>query len=250
MKDKEKKFTIETWLPLFPGFYNTYFSYWDEDNLFYDIFDNPDIIDLKYKDWLYDNIWDYLDYKEIEKKVALFCIEAINFQLMKTTFKFKFEYQNIYSPREYNFSNGSINVTLEISEKNIHKIIKTLEKNLKKFSSFLNERYSSYDGFISFHSTDYKEWIEDLKEYQNMDTHKIGSILEFILYKKKYTIKDLELEFFEEYFDIIVEDEKLISAFNKEFKTNINKMSDIETILNTKWVLEKELSHIVPMSFL
>lgn len=149
---------IESVLPVFPGFYGTLFEA-DEEPYIEDGFTFDD-----YK-------WDY---EEFRRRTALACIQFVEQELKSLQFDVKIEYQGIYSPREYNFSNDSINV--EYSVKSLRQFREYIGNNITAFQEYLDERFTTRDGFISFHSTSVEDWLKNIS-----NPTKFYSVLDFIL---------------------------------------------------------------------
>ena len=161
--------TIETYLPVFPGFYNTFFEC-----------DESDVIDSYNQEndtnFDYDNFeWDYSEYYD---QIARNCCDAIETLLKKNNIVQSIKFQNIVSPLYYNYSNDGINVEVEI---NIENLILFIAQNKEEFDTYIKENYSSRDGFISFHSNDGNEWLKSLvyDDFKKPE-HCFGALLEFI----------------------------------------------------------------------
>lgn len=92
---------------------------------------------------------------------------------------FAIEFQQVRSPKEYNFKNDSADVEILPNIDNIQSFI---YKNKESFVKYLKSRYTSYDGFISFYENDFESWEQDTKKFTdfNIDNHRLGSILDFI----------------------------------------------------------------------
>jgi len=88
------------------------------------------------------------------------------------------KFEEVRSPKEYNFNNDSINCTWEVNQKNINKIKLTIKENQSSFESYLKEKYTSYSGFMSHYSSDIKDW-QDWEDILN-DKHRFSSILEWL----------------------------------------------------------------------
>ena len=172
---------IETYLPLFPGFYGTIFEPYEDSEIEY-------INDLR-KDKGLDEIgwedceWDYKDYRE---RVAEYVVGFVEWELKQMGLKFT--YQSIQSPKFYNFSNDSINV--EVGVENMNKIIQYLNENEDEFRQHIKESYTSCDGFINHHSSSSDDWIDDLKSEVTL-SHKLGATLEFILINEGVTTMNM-----------------------------------------------------------
>lgn len=157
--------TIETYLPIFPGFYSTIFE--------------PDETD-----WLEENEvnWDDMDFdmKGYGDDIAKACCHTLCDELKEYVSKIKM--QSVSSPKEYNFYNDSINVEIHLSEKNITAIGNCIAENKEEFRQFLKDRYTPCSGFIPSHSNDTAVWHELTSGFRVFDSnpHHLGSILEFV----------------------------------------------------------------------
>ena len=177
--------TIETYLPIFNGFYGTLFETHGEDEEINDInqqreengFSEIDFSDCKF------------DYKEYEKRVAEKCTEVIEFELNEILkIRMNFEFQSVISPREYNFTNDSINIEVKIED--LNSIKDYLRENQENFGEYLRENYTSYDGFISSWSNNPAIWFSYLDKEDRME-HVLGSVMNFILINEGYEVIDL-----------------------------------------------------------
>lgn len=153
---------IGSYLPIFSGFYNTIFEA-QEDTVIEEPYEFDD----------YD-----FDYKEYNESVAKECVKVVGKWLKDFDIKVKFE--EVVSPKYYNYSNDSINVEYELGEDSMKKILDYLEENKEAFSEYIKKKYTSRDGFMSSYSNDSNEWISDLKDEKSLH-HKLGAVLEFIL---------------------------------------------------------------------
>tara|TARA_Y100001937_G_C7014084_1_gene282336 strand:+ start:21 stop:629 length:609 start_codon:yes stop_codon:yes gene_type:complete len=172
---------IETFLPLFPGFYGTIFEPYEDSEIEHinDLRNDKGLDDIGYDDCE----WNYDDYNE---RVAERCVDFVEWELKEM--ELKFTYQGIQSPRFYNYSNDSINVEIEL--KDMDKIIQYLNENEDEFRQHIKERYTSCSGFISHYSNNSDDWIDDLKSEVTL-SHKLGAILEFILINEGVTTMNM-----------------------------------------------------------
>ena len=83
------------------------------------------------------------------------------------------KFESLQSPKYYNYESDSINVLIEPNKENISNYI---YENKEEFCKYLKENYTSCDGFISSYTNDPEEWLEGWHE----DSHKVGSVLQFI----------------------------------------------------------------------
>jgi len=179
------KTTFKTFAPLFPGFYNTIFEQDGED---YEIEEinrirtekNLPKIDFD------DCEFNYKEYQENVSEDVCYAIASFLQDILSTEVNIKKE--ALISPKYYNFSNDSINIEIEIDKK---LVIDYLEKNQDEFKEYIKNKYSSCSGFISSHSNDSNEWINDLKKESFDSSHKLGSMLDFILTNEDKTDLDL-----------------------------------------------------------
>ena len=185
----EGTITIGTWLPIFPGFYNTIF----EPNDDFIIEDIKEIEDRKEYELCIDRFWDtqvyHTAYKNYESEVCKYAVEYVERMLKSLDNVIEsIEFEEMRSPKEYNFYNDSINVKITFSEKNIDKIKSIINMNLAEWESYLKNCYTSYDGFFSSYSNDKDDWnIEDAIH----DAHKCGSILQFICNLNEWTEENM-----------------------------------------------------------
>lgn len=160
---------IKTYLPVFPGFYNTIFEH-DESN-------EIDYINQERKEKNLNPIeFDQIefDYQTQENNISIECCKFIESELSEFIRSIKFE--NLYSPKEYNFRNNSINCEIDIKVNEVKKYIKD---NFDLWTQYLKEKYTSYSGFISSYSNDANDYDWNLTKALKHQ-HQAGSILEFI----------------------------------------------------------------------
>ncbi len=192
---------IETWCPLFPGFYNTLYDL-DTDKVLEGYNENDDWHheERKEKGYSLDEEIEYddleIDNEGYEKALAKIFVEFVEKKLKP--YVVKINLQNVSSPKQYNYENDSINIEVEIDLEAIKKFFENKEV-LKSYSTFLKAIYTSCDGFISSYSNDVDVWLEDIKRLPDIENieHKMGSILEFILeYEKELVPSDDDLEIY------------------------------------------------------
>jgi hypothetical protein len=177
---------VKTYLPVFPGFYETIFNA-DEDNEIRQISDVREENNLK-TEVNYD-IFKF-DYDSYHNDISKKCCVCIKNELSNYVSNVVFE--QIISPKEYNFYNNSINVVISLSDDNINIIKKTIFNNIKEFQTYIENNFTSYDGFIPYYSNDVNEWLIEIDECLEHKT-KLGVILDFICEIEKidiYTMYD------------------------------------------------------------
>ena len=165
---------VQTFLPVFNGFYNT---------LFENILDNATDNAIEYHNETnetelnYDN-FDF-DFALIQNEICKDAISKVEEKLNEIGINCTINFETLVSPREYNFSNDSINI--EINFKKFSQVIEILEQNFDSFTQYIKDNYTSCSGFISSHSSYASDWMEDLRENPENEAHKVGAVLDFIL---------------------------------------------------------------------
>jgi len=168
---------FNTYLPVFQGFYGTIFEADNEESEIDDINQQRDEKGLK--PITYDECtWDYEDYN---LNVSKECTNAIESKLQEILGgKVIITFQELRSPKYYNFSNDAIDVEINLNKAAYETILQILADNKETFFNHIRERYTSCSGFFSSHSNDANEWIKSLKNKKDLE-HKLGAVLEFIL---------------------------------------------------------------------
>ena len=230
---------METFAPIFNGFYETVYSFnvdrYDiTDWLFGDdytenqkyLFD--ELIKRNYDAVVKENYNEYC--VDVAKAVCEFLTEKVT-EMLDT--KVEFEFQNIYSPKYYNYQTDSINVKLncdiDVFMKNLLKYIKN---HLDDFKEYIESNYTSYDGFCSFYSNNYEDWIKN--EYND---HEIGSLIEFAL-RENYDDIETEMMYY------VLENVYATSycELNKDFQVLIdNNELDLIFAENNRLINQKNL---------
>jgi len=191
--------TIKSYLPCFSGFYNTIFEY---DNEEFDIenYNEENGTDLSFDDFEFD-------YEDYSKRISKACVDQIEIYLQGDDFKIKLEFEQLKSPREYNFATDEIQVTYILGQREFTKFTDYLEDNIEAFKEYIKERYTSRSGFSSFYSNDANDWITDFKVATDDElSHTFGTLLEFYFDNEGYSDEDLsEAVSYENYcdFDIL-----------------------------------------------
>lgn len=187
---------VQTFLPVFNGFYNTLF-----ENLIDDATDNA--IERHNEDnnnsLNYDN-FDF-DFITLQNEICKDAVSKIEEKLNEIGINCTINFETLVSPREYNFSNDSINI--EINFKKFSQVIEILEQNFDSFTQYIKDNYTSCSGFISNHSSYASDWMEDLREDTENEAHKVGAVLDFILQEiEEYKDEDLYFDLCENYYEI------------------------------------------------
>lgn len=183
--------TYQTWLPIFSGFYGTYFEP-DETNEIENI--NSERRKKNLPEITSDDC--KFNYGEYRNEVGKKACQWVETQLKEPEIECTIEYEDISSPREYNFTNDSINVKIELDKE---AVLSYLIKNKESLAKYFRERYTSRSGFISFYSPDIDWWIESFEQDKGKNSldrdtsHICGAILDSILSQEE----DAEMKMYE-----------------------------------------------------
>jgi len=187
--DMGKFLVVESWLPVFPGFYNTSFETSDED--YKEIANDINAIrkqnDLIGK--IDDDLIDY-DYTKYKNDYASNLVDTVEVMLQEQGLVKKVMFTKLVSPKEYNFANDSIDVDIHLEPANIEKIKSMLDQYSEEFAEYIKETYKSRSGFIPGYSDDSDEWLVD--DAFLTHRHMLGTVLEFLLLTTADNMIELE----------------------------------------------------------
>ncbi len=184
---------IDTYCPIFPGFYGTMFEgleYAEADELA-NVFScngvalsSHSLCDIANDSRCVD--WDYSRYhRDYTERI----VSAVSDNL--SDLGVKLEFQTLASPREYNFRNDVGNVAAVIEKPDDFKmdLLAFLLDHDDEFEAYIRKRFTSGPGFISFHDNDHGAWLEELRnwnpETDGYDSTRFGTLLEFYLQEEK-----------------------------------------------------------------
>lgn len=190
---------IESYLPLFDGFYNTLFEYnREEDDIQY--YNDEYGTDFDYEDF----DWNYAERRErISEQICGIVEKLLSDEMLEMTINF----QKSVSPKYYNFENDSISCEYVISQRQYDLVIDYLKSNWTNFEAWIKDRYTSRSGFISLHSNNAEVWMNNMKSESHLE-HNFGSVLEFILHNEGYEPMSIYEQIIDDYieFEPIMED--------------------------------------------
>lgn len=164
--------TIELNLGIFKGFYNSFIEY-DIDRI---VDDELNELGIEYDDA-------EIDYDFNGIAMELFYYAKASY-LDEIPFISKARFKELWSPREYNFTNDKIYYTCVIDTDGFKKWFSKLISEGGDIWGEIQERivdnHTSCSGFISFHSNKVDDWIVDLMEL-DLDNDKTIYKLGFII---------------------------------------------------------------------
>lgn len=172
--------TFDTWLPIFPGFYETWFNFGDDfagnevddESCFREHYPECNHMDMPF---IREHFWECVDYRAGNLAVAKACAEVLPELL--PDFVLKCERQELKSPREYNFTNDSVNCAITVD---LRKLRSYLSRHRKDLEVYLKRHYTSRDGFISFHPNSVDDWKKETDNFTKLDGHACGALLSFV----------------------------------------------------------------------
>jgi hypothetical protein len=176
------KTKIETYLPIFPGFYNTLF----EPEVTDEIFDinqtrrDKNLPEIDYDDCIFN-------YNQYQSDVSENCCDVIE-EKLNEIIECKVTFQELISPKYYNYSNDHINVEIEID---LNEVEKYLLENIEYFDEYLRKNYTSCSGFISSYSNKPDVWLFKYLRDSDKLKHCLGSALNFMLQNEEYFCDNL-----------------------------------------------------------
>ena len=189
-----EKEELDTGLPLFPGFYNTWAEPSDEGlreaaaaAVCQYLFDDADHAALDAVKEMDLHLYTDFDMASYERDVSAECIEAANnaFKMIGSV-GIRMKFKGVDSPREYNFKNDIVDVSVEVDNWQAYVmavynyLFNPDAKAFDHFADYIKKIGTSRDGYIAFYSSELEEWLAELVldrlEYAQ---HRI--ILDFLL---------------------------------------------------------------------
>jgi len=227
--------SIDTWLPVFSGFYGTYWEpyeriNWDSEmeyqqeqypGLNLETSEDFEFDDEKYEEAVGQAVTDYIG-GELKREVP--SIKEIDFQ-------------RVTSPRQYNFSNDAVFINVKIDVKEFSKWFNNyLEDHTEQFTTYLVDHYKSRSGFISHYPHTVEEWKEETKNWTILENHYLGALMQFICEQENITEDDLygNIEIYPESYVRLSDDKQ------EEWKRIKTEKPPQESPLQTKTDFEEE----------
>ena len=128
----------------------------------------------------------YIDYTKTHGYIAESYFDSFKSELTNNPTGITiWEYESMYSPKQYNFSSDEINMSVEYDPDTITKY---LDDNREAFTAYIKTENTSYDGFRSFMTNDYDAYIRTLRD----DTHEsqLTQVLEFYIENNMPELRD------------------------------------------------------------
>lgn len=167
--------TLSIEVPFFPGFYDSlllnsddsYYAIKEELEYYHDEEGRTDLteddLDIHYDDYERDVCDAYVD---------VFFKNAPEF--IK-----KADFDEMVSPKEYNFSTDRVFANCEFADDWKEKMKAFMEENREWLNERISDDWSSYDGFISFMSNRLEEWDEHL--FEEEDERYISTMIGYMM---------------------------------------------------------------------
>jgi hypothetical protein len=224
MKNKNK---IETWLPVFSGFYSN--PYWEED-LEYEAQHFLETYGYKGENGYEGELWRFFDYDKWHRDICKRICEVLEEKL--SDFVESIEYEKIVSPREYNFTNDGVDCAIVPK---IQAIKNFVYDNKEAYEKYLKDHYTSYDGFISSYHNYFEAWegyTNGFTDYSGKG-HYLGSVLQFICKQLEITEENIyeevrvdgEIHESEYFIDELYEKCEKIETFVRENYSNPDRLN-------------------------
>jgi hypothetical protein len=216
---------VQTYLPIFNGFCGTLFECHCEDQY---VADNNDFDNYEF------------DYVEWRKRVGETIAEEVETMCEEAGLDIKIQFEQVKSPREYNFTNDEIQVIMSMDEVVIQKLTQFLYDHKEAFSELIKERFSSYDGFYSRISNDFTDWVVN---YMDVHDQNFATCLPIVIefYLMIMSAADID-ELVEElaYKDRVVEQMGIINYKQTHETFRVCRSSDTEIsvsiMLGDNWI--------------
>jgi hypothetical protein len=183
--------TINTFLPVFNGYYGTLLGDKLEDlDGEIEYFTEQTGREITYEDL-------NIDYKKASKELSIDIFNEVSGKLIELGVIKKAKFEELNSPREYNFYNDSIYCEMILTKKNVAKIKQYLTENNEAFKQYLKDRYTPCSGFIPYHPN-YINCYEWTIDGIISDEHRLGAVLNFICQVEEYNEESIyyDVDFF------------------------------------------------------
>lgn len=137
---------INTYLPLFSGFYNTIWDDYTDRLIENELCHFKSEYDLGLE---YDDL--EINWEEYHLELSKMITSEIEDVLKEYNLVKSVSFDNLHSPKFYNYRNDSINVDIEIDQKCITIIKNVVHSNFSYFEELVHESTTSTIGFIPYY---------------------------------------------------------------------------------------------------
>lgn len=166
------KYNIE--LPFFCGFYETIIDpRYMESYEYNDAYGMRNYIEEFGIDFSPEDM--EIDYPKFKNDIAKYFVK--NFKKYIPGWIISMEFQEVVSPQFYNFETDRIFVDIETSPDYKNIILDFINKHYDEVEEYIKKYHSSRDGYVSFMSNKIEDWINDIKNNDNVDHRIISEIL-------------------------------------------------------------------------
>lgn len=231
-----KNHKINTFCPVFSGFYESFLDVSNSQDIDHDLFNNPESVKPEILEYILNALWseNLVDTKKIHIDTSKNIVNQLNSILKDEKIYINFTFQALVSPKYYNYSDDSINILCKFNKKHWKKIINEIKNNIDLFEEHIKDNYTSCSGFISSFSDNFEWWIEQGEQIQDSkdNEHLTGALLNFY-FTKVLDINEeslysniVEKIYFSEYVDY----NKLIELVNTKFNLNIKELEELATL--------------------
>jgi hypothetical protein len=176
MEQTKVKTAVETFLPIFNGFYSGIWDSMIENDI------NEDIVSYREEmnnDKLTESDFD-IDYSAIYKDLSKQIFDIISNDMKRKNLISGAKYEQLISPKYYNYSNDSINIEVYINEDNIDTIETILNENNDAWSDYIKFHFN---GMFSHYSDNINNEDWNIREIVKNGYSQLGFVLDFILTK-------------------------------------------------------------------
>lgn len=166
---------FKTFAPLFSGFYESMWA--------------PDFENIEYnneqeiKEGNLENVidTDKFNWKDYTNSVASTFVYQLTSELKSNGIVNAITFEEVISPKYYNFTTDSINILVDMSEENILNLQNHIKENIDVYRERIKEEHTSYDGFISFTSNNIDEWDQQTDGFRDFEVKSGKYYLGFLL---------------------------------------------------------------------
>lgn len=149
---------FKTFAPLFSGFYESMWA--------------PDFENIEYKEF---------NWKAYANDTARAFVYQLAKELKRENILTAITFEEVISPKEYNFTTDSINILVDMSEENILNLQNHIKENIDVYRERIKEEHTSRSGFISFTSNNIDEWDEQTEGFRDFEVKSGKYYLGFLL---------------------------------------------------------------------